>query len=547
MMDKKRTLLVTNALPYANGDIHLGHLLGYIQADIWVRFQRLKGHTAYYVCGSDAHGTPIMIKAQEKGIAPEEMVAAVREEHQKDFAAFDVGFDNFYTTHSPENREFSGKIYLALKARGDILEETILQAFDPVKEMFLPDRFVKGECPKCHAQDQYGDNCEVCGTTYDPLELINPRSVLSGATPIQKESVHLFFALPHYENALKSWLRNQGLQEEIVNKMQEWFESGLRNWDISRDAPYFGFEIPGEKNKYFYVWLDAPIGYIASFKDYCNRHPEINFDEFWDKNSPHELHHFIGKDIVYFHSLFWPAMLMGADLRTPTGIYANGFVTVNGQKMSKSRGTFITAKQYLEHLPAEYLRYYFAAKLNSHVEDTDINFQDFMQRINSDLVGKIINIASRTAGFITKKFEGKLSNDLGNKALFEEFVKAGDNIAEYYETREYSRAIREISLLADKANEYIATNQPWALAKVEGKEQEVQEICTLSLNLFKLIVTYLKPVLPNLAKNVEDFLQCDALQWNNLNKPLLNHTIAPFQPLMLRIEENHIAPFLSKD
>ena len=466
-----RKLLVTCALPYANGSIHLGHMLEHIQADIWVRYQRLRGNTVNFICADDAHGTPIMLKAQQMGITPEEMIAAVSEEHQQDFAGFDISFDNYHSTHSEENRELASHIYLELKKNGFISSRTISQLFDPEKEMFLPDRFVKGTCPKCKSEDQYGDNCDNCGETYSPTELINPKSAVSGATPVMKDSEHFFFDLPQFESMLKEWTRSGSLQNETANKMQEWFESGLQQWDISRDSPYFGFEIPGEKDKFFYVWLDAPIGYMGSFKNLCDKRDDLDFDEYWKKDSTAELYHFIGKDIVYFHSLFWPAMLDGAGFRKPNNVFVHGYVTVNGAKMSKSKGTFIKASTYLNHLDPECLRYYYAAKLNSRIDDLDLNLEDFTQRVNADVVNKIVNLASRNAGFIAKRFEGKLSAEFAEPELYNEFVAAAERIGELYETREFSRAIREITALADKANQYIDEKAPWVLAKEEGTAQ----------------------------------------------------------------------------
>lgn len=536
-----RKILVTSALPYANGSIHCGHLVGYIQTDIWVRFQKMQGHECYFVCGDDSHGTPIMLSAKQRGIDPETLIVEMRKEHKKDFEDFYINVDNFYTTHSPENREFSELIYQRLSARGEIIKRTIRQAYDPKEQMFLPDRYVKGECPRCGAQDQYGDSCEVCGATYSPLDLRNPLSVVSGVTPIEKESEHYFFKLPHYTEFLKQWTQAGHLQDEVKNKLAEWFAAGLQDWDISRDAPYFGFPIPDAPGKYFYVWLDAPIGYMASFKNFCETHPQVNFDDFWFENNKTELYHFVGKDIIYFHALFWPAMLQGARFRTPNAIFANGFLTIGGQKMSKSRGTFINARAYLEHLNPEFLRYYFAAKLNSHVEDIDLSFGDFSQRINADLVGKIVNIASRSASFIHKYFHGKLAIHASEPKLLEEFIVAGDAIAQAYEAREFSRAIRAIMELADRANQYIDSQKPWALIKQAGQEHAVHEVCSLSLNLFRILITYLKPVLPQTAKNVEDFLNIPPMTWENRRNILLDHTINPFVPLLQRITEDQVA------
>lgn len=541
---EKRQLLVTCALFYANGAIHLGHLVEAIQADIWVRFQRMRGHECYFICGSDAHGTPIMIKAQEQVISPEALVTQIRAEHQQDFADFYIDFDNYHTTHSDENKALVTEIYQRLKKNGSITTRTISQAFDPIQNIFLPDRYVKGQCPRCHAADQYGDNCEACGATYAPYELINPISVLSGATPIQKESEHYFFQLPQYENMLREWSQAGHLQAEVSNKLQEWFDAGLRDWDISRDAPYFGFEIPDAPGKYFYVWLDAPVGYFASFKNLCDR-KNIDFDHFIKANSPTELYHFIGKDITYFHALFWPAMLTGANLRTPTALYVHGFLTVNGQKMSKSRGTFINARTFLQHIDAEYLRYYFAAKLNSNVEDIDINLQDFVQRINSDLVGKVVNIASRCAGFISKTFNSRLATTLIEPELLQIFINQGDSIAQSYETRDYAKAIREIIALADQANQYIADKQPWKLIKVVGSEQQVHDICSMGLHMFRILALYLKPILPLLAQKAEQFFKISPLQWNDIHTTLTGHEIAAFTPMLQRIELAQVEAMLA--
>ena len=539
MPNEPRHLLVTSALPYANGAIHLGHLVEYIQTDIWVRFQKMQGHETIYVCADDAHGTPIMLRAQNEGISPEELVARTDREHRADFADFHVEFDNYHSTHSEENRQLAETIYGRLKDAGHIHSRTIKQAYDPLKEMFLPDRFIKGECPRCGAADQYGDNCEVCGATYSPTELKNPVSVISGATPIEKESEHYFFKLGDFEAMLQAWTQGKHTQPEIANKLNEWFEAGLQDWDISRDAPYFGFEIPDAPGKYFYVWLDAPIGYMASFKQYCDRHG-IDFNAWWDKDSEHEVFHFIGKDIAYFHTLFWPAMLAGSGYRTPTAVFCHGFLTVNGQKMSKSRGTFITARTYLEQLNPEYLRYYFAAKLGNGIDDIDLNLEDFQQRVNSDLVGKVVNIASRCAGFINKKFAGQLSGKIAEPELYARFVEASDRIAALYENREFSHAVREIMALADHANQYIDTQKPWVLAKESGKEQQVQDVCSMGLNLFRVLITYLKPVLPKLAVASEAFLNIDPLRWKDVRTPLTKHTINTFKPLMTRVEKDKV-------
>ncbi|MGR6036266.1 MAG: methionine--tRNA ligase [Candidatus Nitrosoglobus sp.] len=535
-----RRILVTSALPYANGPIHLGHLVEYIQTDIWVRFQRMRGHECYYVCADDAHGTPIMLRAQQEGITPEALIGRFSQEHQADFADFAISFDNYYSTHSPENRILSETIYLRNRQRGHITTRTVRQAYDPIKGIFLPDRFIRGTCPRCAAPDQYGDSCEVCGATYTPTELKNAVSVISGAQPVERESEHYFFKLGNFESLLKTWTReNNHLQHEMANKLNEWFEAGLQDWDISRDAPYFGFSIPDTTDKYFYVWLDAPIGYLASFKNLCDR-KGLDFDTFMAPESTTELYHFIGKDILYFHALFWPAMLYGAGFRLPTAIFAHGFLTINGQKMSKSRGTFIKARTYLDHLNPEYLRYYFAAKLSSGIEDLDLNFEDFLARVNADLVGKVVNIASRCAGFINKRFDNHLSSRLVKEDLFKEFAAASDRLAQSYEAREFGHAMREIMILADKANRYIDDREPWTVIKEPGREQEVQEICTLGLNLFRQLMIYLKPVLPITVKKAEDFLNCKPLAWTDASVPLLNHVINHFEPLMIRVEKAKI-------
>ena len=535
----QRKILVTSALPYANGSVHLGHLVEYIQTDIWVRFQKMRGHECHYVCADDAHGTPIMLRAQNEGITPEQLIADISKEHQADFAEFAIGFDNYHSTHSEENRQLASQIYLANRDAGHIESRTISQAYDPEKEMFLPDRFIRGECPKCGAADQYGDNCEACGATYDPTELKNPVSAVSGATPITKESKHYFFKLGNFEPMLKEWTQGDHLQAEVGRKLGEWFDSGLQDWDISRDAPYFGFEIPDAPNKFFYVWMDAPIGYLASFKNYCDR-TGVDFNEFMRADSPTEMVHFIGKDIIYFHALFWPAMLKGAGFRLPNRVYAHGFLTVDGKKMSKSRGTFIKARTYLNHLNPEYLRYYFAAKLNNTIEDIDLSLEDFQSRINSDLVGKVVNIASRCAGFINKRFDGKLSDALADEVLFKAFTDQAESIAKRYDNREFAQAMREIMALADKANQYIDERKPWVLAKEDGKEAEVQAVCSMGINLFRVLIAYLKPVLPRTAEQAEAFLKIDALQWTDIEKPLLGHTIDPFKPLMTRVEQDKI-------
>ncbi len=542
MPDTQRKILVTSALPYANGPIHLGHLVEYIQTDIWVRFQKQRGHNCTYVCADDAHGTPIMLKADQLGITPETLIAQVSQDHQRDFSGFMVGFDNYYTTHSEENKHFASLIYTRLRDNGHIAKKTITQAYDPEKEMFLPDRFVKGDCPKCGALDQYGDSCEKCGATYSPVDLKNAYSAISGAKPIEKESEHYFFKLGDFEQFLRNWV-DKHVQSQMVHKLNDWFESGLQNWDISRDAPYWGFEIPDAPGKYFYVWLDAPIGYMASFKNWCDN-TGIDFDEYWNKGSDTELYHFIGKDIAYFHTLFWPAMLEGAGFRKPDGVFCHGFLTVDGQKMSKSRGTFIMAETYLKHLRPEYLRYYFAAKLSSGIDDIDLNLEDFRMRVNADLVNKVVNIASRCAGFIYKLFDGKLSAQLSAPELYQEAVNAGDSIAESYEKREFGRAMREIMALADKANQYIDTAEPWVLAKQEGKQQEVQDCCSMGINLFRVICTYLAPVLPQVAEDVKTFLNVETLLWDDIQQPLTSHSVNKFKPLMQRVDEDKIAALI---
>jgi methionyl-tRNA synthetase len=510
----------------------------YIQTDIWVRFQKLRGHDCTYVCADDAHGTAIMLKAEQLGLTPEQQIANVKAEHERDFADFFVNFDNFHSTHSEENREYSELIYGRLKENGHIASRKITQAYDPEKELFLADRYIKGSCPKCKAEDQYGDNCEACGATYSPSELINPKSMISGATPIDKESEHFFFQLSEFDGFLKEWTRSGTLQPEVANKLAEWLDAGLQDWDISRDAPYFGFEIPGETGKYFYVWLDAPIGYMASFKNLCDRTDGLEFDEYWNKDSKTELYHFIGKDIVNFHALFWPAILKSANYRTPTKVCVHGFLTVNGKKMSKSRGTFINARTYLDHLNPEYLRYYFAAKLGGNIDDLDLNLEDFIQRVNSDLVGKVVNIASRTAKFV-QKAGGNLSTNIADEALWQQFVDASDVITDHYEARDFGKAMREVMALADAANEYIAAKAPWSLAKQEGTEQEVLDICTQGINMFRALLTYLKPVLPELSKKAEAFLG-ETLTWDKAPSFRTGDAINKFKPLLIRIEKDKV-------
>lgn len=527
------------ALPYANAGIHLGHLMEAIQTDIWVRQQKSLGHDCVYVCADDAHGTAIMLSAEKQNISPEKWIESVSESHQRDYADFFIDFDNYHSTHSEENRLLSESIYKALDANGHINRRKIKQLFDPEKQLFLADRYVTGACPKCKAEDQYGDNCEACGSTYSPAELINPRSSISGATPIEKESEHFFFALPQFRDMLKTWTRSGTLQDSVANKLSEWLDDELQEWDISRDAPYFGFEIPDAPGKYFYVWLDAPVGYMASFQNLCER-SDYQFDDYWSKDSEAELYHFIGKDIINFHALFWPAILSSAEYRTPTGIYAHGFLTVDGVKMSKSRGTFINARTYLDHLNPEYLRYYLAAKLSSGIDDLDLNLEDFAQRVNSDLVGKVVNIASRCAGFISKGFGGKLSKALDNESLIAEMQAGKDEIAELFEKREFSKAIRLIMALADKANQYINDKQPWVIAKTDKQSQELQEICSTGLNAFRLLMIYLKPVIPAMAEQAEAFLAVEPLHWSDLDRVLLDHEINKFKPLMTRVEMDKI-------
>lgn len=539
-----RKILVTSALPYANGPLHLGHILEQTQTDIWVRFQQSRGHQCIYVCADDAHGTAIMLTADKLGITPEEQIARVKEDHERDSAGFLIGFDNYHSTHSSENKQWSEHIYRQLRDQGHIESRDIVQAFDPEKQLFLADRYIKGTCPKCKTPDQYGDNCESCGATYSPAELLDAVSTLSGAKPVEKESTHYFFNLANHADMLKTWVDSGSLQPAIANKLKEWLEAGLQAWDISRDAPYFGFEIPDAPGKYFYVWLDAPIGYIASFENLCQQRTDLDFSAWWHKDSDTELHHFIGKDIINFHGLFWPAMLKTAELRSPTAVHAHGFLTVNGTKMSKSRGTFIKASTYLKHLDAQYLRYYFAAKLGNSVDDIDLNLEDFVQRVNSDVVGKVVNIASRCAGFIRKRFNNTLSDTCSETALFADFIAAGDSIASAYEGREFSRAIREIIALADRANQYIDEHKPWVLAKEDGKEEDVRAVCSTGLNLFRVLMTYLKPVLPAMADKAESFLNV-SLDWTALSEPLTGHEINAFKPLLTRIEQDQIDAMMS--
>jgi len=535
-----RKILVSSALPYANGAIHMGHLVEYVQSDIWVRFQKMRGHQCTYVCAADAHGTPIMIKAREEGIGPEELVTRVAAEQHEDLKAFGVAFDNFHTTHSAENEQLVVQIFNALNDAGHIHTKVIEQAYDETENMFLPDRFVRGTCPQCGAEDQYGDACEVCGATYAPNDLVDPISVLSNTAPVWRESEHYFFKLGEFEPLLKNWIKQAGLHQNISSKLEEWFEAGLRDWDISRDTPYFGFLIPGTSDKYFYVWLDAPIGYIASFLHYCNNHDDIDFDEYWNLDSENEVYHFIGKDIVYFHTLFWPAVLSGSGLRLPSSVFAHGFLTINGKKMSKARGTFINARTYLDHLQPSYLRYYYAAKLGSGMDDIDLNLDDFIARVNSDLVGKLVNIASRCAGFITKRFDGQLSKTLDDPDLFDTFAAQSEQIADHYERREYSKAMRAIMSLADDANRYIELKKPWVMIKDENSKNDVQNVCTQGLNMFRSLMIYLTPVVPALADDARDlFLEGDWC-WDSAQQPLLDHKIAKFKPLLTRVDQSDV-------
>jgi methionyl-tRNA synthetase len=536
MSDKQRKILVTSALPYANGPIHMGHMVEYIQTDIWVRFQKLRGHRCTYVCASDSHGTPIMLKARELGISPEELTEKLSADFVRDFSDFGVDFDNYYSTHSPENEAQIVEIYTRLRESGDIYTRTIEQSYDEKEGMFLPDRFVRGTCPRCKTDDQPGDACEVCGTTNTPESLIDPVSVLSGTTPVMRESEHYFFKLSEHEVRLRQWMSEATLDKNVVAKLKEWFEAGLQDWDISRDAPYFGIKIPGTEDKYFYVWLDAPIGYMASFRNLCSRDDSLDFDDYWNAGSDAEVYHFIGKDIMYFHTLFWPAVLNGAGFRTPTSVYAHGFLTVNGQKMSKSRGTFIMARTYLDNLNPAFLRYYYAAKLGPTIEDIDLNLEDFVARVNSDLIGKLINIASRCAGFISKRFDGKLSDSLPDPDLFAEFADASETIAGHFERREYSKAMRQIMALADKANRYIDENKPWIMIKDEDRIADVQSVCTQGLNMFRSLMIYLSPVIPVVAKDAREFLNEGEWQWQDASTPLLGAEICKFKPLLTRVE-----------
>lgn len=542
-----RKILVTSALPYANGDLHLGHILGYIQSDIWVRFQKLQGNQCIFVCGSDTHGTPIMLKAKNLGITPEELVAKYSNNHQQDFTDFEINFDNYHSTHNVLNKEIIEDIYNKLNNKNLISKKTIAQAYDPEAKMFLPDRFVKGTCPKCKAEDQYGDSCEVCSATYDPTELIDPRSVISGQAPIQKNSEHYFFDLPALEKDIKNWIdSNTLLQPEVANKLAEWFEHNLQSWDISRDAPYFGFAIPNtNEQKFFYVWLDAPMGYIASFRDYCNNN-NVDFDQFWGDNNNSELYHFIGKDIIYFHALFWPSILASTGYKTPTSVFANGFLTINGKKMSKSRGTFIKARTYLNNLEPSYLRYYFASRLTSRIDDIDLNLEEFVAKSNSDIIGKVVNIASRCAGFIYKKFDGILSDEIFDKELEHEFAKNHDTITQAFEKREFATAVRMIMSLADKANHFIDYHKPWQLAKEQNQEQKVHQVCSQGINMFKVLAAYLKPIIPTIVANAEIFLNTELTNWSDASKFLINHKINKFKPLAIRVEKEKVYKILEE-
>lgn len=541
---KQRKILVTSALPYANGDIHLGHLMEAIQTDIWVRLQKLRGHDCVYVCADDAHGTAIMLSAEAQGTTPEQLIDTVNQQHQRDFADFLIGFDNFYSTHTEENRLLSESMYRIIDGNGHIARRRIKQLFDPEKRLFLADRYITGTCPKCGTEGQYGDNCEACGSTYSPAELINPRSSISGATPVEKESEHFFFTLPVFRDMLKSWTRSGALQEPVANKLSEWLDEDLQEWDISRDAPYFGFEIPDAPGKYFYVWMDAPIGYMASFKNLCDR-SDYDFDDYWNIENNTEVYHFIGKDIINFHTLFWPAMLTSAGYRTPTAVYAHGFLTVDGTKMSKSRGTFVNARTYLEHLDPEYLRYYLAAKLSSGIDDLDLNLDDFVQRVNSDLVGKVVNIASRCAGFIDKGFEGRLADAPDAPELIAGIQQAKDEITRHFDQREYGKAVRLIMALADKANQYINDKQPWVIARGDPQSSELQAICSTGINAFRLLICYLKPVLPLMAARAEEFLGVKPLQWSDIDTQLSGHRINRFKPLMTRVETDKVQAMIN--
>ena len=540
-----RNILVTSALPYVSGDIHLGHLLEHTQTDIWVRYQKLMGNNCYYVCADDTHGTATMLMAEREGVEPEVLIERIRREHADDLAGFHIKHDNFYSTHSDENRVLCENIYQELKKNGYIFEKQVDQLYDPEKNMFLADRFVRGQCPKCGTPEQPGDNCDNCSATYDAMDLVKPHSTLSGAVPIIKTSSHYFFDLGQFSEMLQTWTRSGALQTEVANKLAEWLDSGLKPWDISRDAPYFGFLIPGTTDKYFYVWVDAPVGYMASFQNYCASHNDVVFDDFWNPDSAYEVHHFIGKDIINFHALFWPAVLQGAGYRKPTRIHTHGFITLGGQKMSKSKGVFINAKTFLEHLNPETIRYYFATKLNGTMDDMSFDFDDFCVRVNTDLVGKVVNIASRCAGFISKKSGGELANSIHDQELWQSFVDAKDEIGNLYEKDNFSKAMRMIASLADKANQYIAHHAPWQLNKDESNAELVQLVCTQGLNMFRSLMIYLKPVLPVMAEHAEAFLNVEPLTWADLDKPLLGTKINKFKPLLQRVEEKQINKLLA--
>ena len=540
MTASPRKIFVSSALPYANGSIHMGHLVEYLQTDIWARFQKMRGHTCTYVCAADAHGTPVMIKARAENTSPEELVKRVAAEQYKDLSDFGVQFDNFYTTHSEENEQIVDRLYENLKQAGYIYTKTIEQAYDEQENMFLPDRFVRGTCPRCKSEDQYGDACEVCGATYSPNDLIDPISVLSDSKPVWRESEHYFFKLSEFGDRLQQWIKKEQLHQNITSKLEEWFDTGLQDWDISRDAPYFGFLIPGTTDKYFYVWLDAPVGYLASFLNYCNQRDDIDFDEYWAADSETEVYHFIGKDIVYFHTLFWPAVLEGAGFRVPTSVFAHGFLTINGKKMSKARGTFINARTYLDNLNPSYLRYYYAAKLGPSMEDIDLNLEDFSARVNSDLVGKLVNIASRCAGFISKRFDGRLADALDDPDLYARFTEQSETIAAHYERREYSKAMRAVMALADEANRYIEQNKPWLMVKDEARQDAVQAVCTQGLNMFRALMVYLTPVVPALADGARDLFQEGDWTWESAGSPLLGTRINKYKPLITRVESSQV-------
>jgi methionyl-tRNA synthetase len=534
-----RRILVTHALPYANGALHLGHIIESVQTDIWVRFQKMRGHSCIFCCADDAHGTPIMIRAQQEAVTPEQLIASAALEHRRDYDGFLIEFDHYHSTHSDENRRFTREIYEALRARNFIARRAVRQAYDEQAQMFLPDRYVRGTCPRCRSADQYGDSCEVCGSTYTPADLIDPVSTVTGTRPVWRESDHLFFKLGEFDGMLREYVAGRSLQEAVRAKLAEWFEAGLQDWDISRDAPYFGIEVPDAPGKFFYVWFDAPIGYVASFEAWRAAHGAV-FDDYWKSETASELYHFIGKDISYFHTLFWPAVLYGAGYRRPTAVFAHGFLTINGQKMSKSRGTFITARRYLDRLPAEPLRYYFAAKLGSGIEDIDFNLDDFVARTNSDLVGKLVNVASRCAPFVERN-GGRLAPALADEGLYAEFIAASEPIAAHYEAREYSAAIREIMELADRANRYIDQHKPWALAKDAARAAQVLGIATQGLNLFRVLMSYLTPVLPRMSQAAATFLGTQFKDWEAVRAPLLGGPLLPYQPLATRLDIRAVA------